>query len=54
MANNIAKPKNPDDDWKFWLVVNPSTWLIPIFIAVLAIALIVHNYAIHLPGRGFA
>ena len=53
MANNIAKPKNPDDDWKFWLVVDPSTWLVPILLAVLLIALIVHNYALHLPGRGW-
>jgi light-harvesting complex 1 alpha chain len=54
MADNIAKPKNPDDDWKFWLVVDPSTWLIPIFIALVVIALLVHTYAINLPGRGFA
>jgi light-harvesting complex 1 alpha chain len=50
---NITKPKNPEDDWKIWLVVNPSTWLIPIFFAVLLVALLVHAYAIHLPGRGF-
>ena len=50
---NITKPKNPEDDWKIWLVVNPSTWLIPIFFAVLLVALLVHAYAIQLPGRGF-
>ncbi len=54
MADNIAKPKNPDDDWKMWLVVNPATWLMPILFAVLIIALVVHSYAINLPGRGFA
>ncbi len=54
MSQNIAKPKNPDDDWKFWLVVNPSTWMMPILFAVLIVALLVHTYAIHLPGRGFA
>ncbi|WP_295446893.1 light-harvesting antenna LH1, alpha subunit [uncultured Thiodictyon sp.] len=53
MANNIAKPKNPDDDWKFWLVVDPSTWLVPILLAVLLIALLVHHYALHLPGHGW-
>lgn len=53
MADNIAKPKNPDDDWKFWLVVDPSIWLIPILLAVLGIALLVHSYAINVVGRGF-
>ena len=51
---DIQKPKNPQDDWKIWLVVNPSTWLMPILFAVLLIALAVHSYAINLPGRGFA
>ena len=54
MAQNIAKPKNPEDDWKIWLVVNPATWLMPILFAVAIIALLVHDYAINLPGRGFA
>ena len=40
--SEIAKPKNPDDDWKVWMVVNPSTWLMPILFAVLVIALAVH------------
>ena len=43
-----------EQDYRFWLVVNPSTWLMPILFAVLLIALVVHNYAINLPGRGFA
>jgi light-harvesting complex 1 alpha chain len=54
MADNIQKPKNPDDDWKFWLVVNPSVWLMPILFTVLLVALAVHSYAINLPGYGFA
>ncbi len=33
---------NPADDYKFWLVVNPSTWLVPIFLALLAVSVIVH------------
>jgi light-harvesting protein B-800-850 alpha chain len=33
---------NPDNDYKFWLVVNPATWLVPIFLALLAVAVIVH------------
>ena len=43
-----------EQDYLFWQVVNPSTWLIPIFFAVLVVALLVHNYAINLPGRGWA
>jgi len=46
--------KPGEQDHLFWVVVNPSTWLMPIFFAVLIIALLVHNYAINLPGRGFA
>jgi light-harvesting protein B-800-850 alpha chain len=43
-----------EQDYRMWLVVNPSTWLMPILFAVLIIALVVHSYAINLPGRGFA
>ena len=43
-----------EQDYRIWMVVNPSTWLMPILFAVLLIALAVHNYAINLPGRGFA
>ena len=42
-----------EQDYKFWLVVNPATWLIPILIAVCSIALLVHLYAFSLPGQGF-
>jgi light-harvesting complex 1 alpha chain len=45
----IAKPKNPDDDWKVWLVVNPGTWLMPIFFALLVLGLAVHAYVLNLP-----
>jgi light-harvesting protein B-800-850 alpha chain len=33
---------NPDSDYKFWLVVNPATWLVPIFLALLAVSVIIH------------
>ena len=33
---------NPADDYKFWLVVNPAKWLVPIFLALLAVAVVVH------------
>jgi light-harvesting complex 1 alpha chain len=42
MADQIAKPSNPADDWKIWLVLNPADWLIPIFMALAALAVIIH------------
>jgi light-harvesting complex 1 alpha chain len=50
--SEISKPKNPEDDWKVWLVLNPGVWLMPILFAVLVVALIVHSYVIGL-GYGF-
>jgi light-harvesting complex 1 alpha chain len=52
--SEIAKPKNPEDDWKVWLVVNPGTWLIPILMAVLVVALAVHAYVLNLPKYTWA
>ena len=42
MSDHLAGPKNPADDWKIWLVVNPSMWLVPIFYALLTLAISVH------------
>lgn len=42
MADQIAKPKNPEDDWKIWMVLNPADTLIPIFIALTILAVLVH------------
>jgi light-harvesting complex 1 alpha chain len=52
VMSEIKKPANPEDDWKIWLVVNPSVWLMPILFAVLVVALLVHRYVISL-GYGF-
>ncbi|MBK1647047.1 light-harvesting antenna LH1, alpha subunit [Rhabdochromatium marinum] len=38
----IARPQNPQDDWKVWMVVNPSTWLMPMFLSLLVLAIAVH------------
>ncbi len=50
--SEIKKPKNPEDDWKVWMVVNPATWLMPILFAVLATVLIIHWVLLSL-GFGF-
>jgi hypothetical protein len=39
----IKRPRNPEDDWKFWLVCDPAVWLMPILIVVLLVALAVHS-----------
>ncbi len=45
-----ARPSNPRDDWKLWLVVNPGTWLIPLLITFLAVSLIVHAFVFTNPN----
>jgi len=39
----IPRPKNPEDDWKIWLVINPGTWLMPILFSVFILALVLHG-----------
>lgn len=49
---NVFDYKPLEKDYRIWLVLNPATWLIPILLAVLVVALIVHSYAWSL-GIGF-
>jgi light-harvesting complex 1 alpha chain len=41
----IPRPKNPEDDWKIWLVINPATWLMPILFSVFLLAIVECNEA---------
>lgn len=42
-----------EQDYLFWQVVNPSIWLIPIFISLVILALIIHVFAFKLPDRAW-
>jgi hypothetical protein len=42
-----------EQDYLIWQVVNPSTWLFPIFIALTVLALFVHTVAFAIPGRAW-
>ena len=53
MAESVPTPSNPQDDWKLWLVVNPSTWLMPILFSLLILGLAVHAYVFSVPGFGW-
>ena len=44
---------NPQDDWKIWLVINPAKWLVPIWIAVLAVVVVIHVAVIGSPKYNF-
>lgn len=50
--SDVKKPSNPADDWKIWLVVNPATWLMPIFYALLVLVIAIHWVAFSV-GLGF-
>ena len=53
MAIEFMGYKPLENDYKFWLVVNPSTWLIPTFIALAVTAVLVHLVAFDLEGQGW-
>ena len=44
---------NPADDWKIWLVINPAKFLVPIWIAALAVAVVIHIAVIGSPKYNF-
>ncbi len=44
---------NPADDYKIWLVINPAQWLVPIWIAVLVVAVVIHVAVIGSPKYNF-
>jgi light-harvesting protein B-800-850 alpha chain len=45
--------KPADQDYRFWLVVNPARWLLPILLTVGAVAIVVHLGAYSLKGQGY-
>jgi len=40
--NDVMNYKPSEKDYRFWLVVNPSTWMMPILFAVLLTVLAIH------------
>jgi len=45
--------KPAEQDYRFWLVVNPARWLLPILLTVLLVAVIVHLGAYSIVGQGY-
>ena len=50
---NVLNYKPSQQDYRIWLVINPAVWLVPMFAALLVIALSVHLYAFSLPGNAW-
>ena len=44
---------DPKTDWKIWLVINPAQWLVPMWIAVLALVVVIHLAVIGSPKYNF-
>jgi light-harvesting complex 1 alpha chain len=42
-----------EQDYKIWLVIDPSKYLIPIFIALTVLAILIHQVAFSIPGRAW-
>ncbi|CAH2603519.1 Light-harvesting protein B-800/850 alpha chain [Rhodovastum atsumiense] len=44
---------DPKNDYKIWLVINPATWLVPIWIALLALVVVIHLAVVSSPKFNF-
>jgi light-harvesting protein B-800-850 alpha chain len=53
MAIEFMGYKPLEQDYKFWLVVNPATWLLPTLIVIALTAILVHLVAFSLDGQGW-
>lgn len=42
MFDSVFNYKPAENDWKVWMVVNPSTWLMPILLSQLVLGIAVH------------
>jgi light-harvesting protein B-800-850 alpha chain len=51
--NQFMGYKPAEQDYRIWLVVNPSTWLVPMWIALLLLVIAIHQYAFSIPGQGW-
>lgn len=53
MFQKVIDYKPKEQDYRIWMVVNPSVWLLPILVAVLLTALAVHNTVLNSPKYNF-
>ena len=42
MFPDVTKYNPQEQDYRFWMVVNPSTWLMPMMISLLVLGIAVH------------